>query len=163
MASAPRGADAYNGACTEQTVKGTHRAQLTAPGAPTNEQVDQEYGGDNAPGQSHAEYQPAEDHGYRVDQLPGNAAGDRGHEQDCGQEPVACLLGKVGATDDVQALAQPLGRVGDDVDRADPAAIDTTTDDQVENQNDQSIGQCRRLRQVAGHQYLQQYQGIRQG
>jgi hypothetical protein len=45
-----QGADAHQGDPTQQAIKGTHRAEMAAPGPPADEEVEQEDGNQDAPG-----------------------------------------------------------------------------------------------------------------
>ena len=136
---------------------------MTAPGAPADEEVEEEDGRQDAPGQPHTEDQAAVDHGHRVDQLPGQAAAGGCQQQDGAQQPITGLVGEPGPPLDAEPAAQPLGGIGDGVHRADPTAIDPAADQQIKDQHDGRAHRGVSGRHLATGQHLEQEQGIGQG
>ena len=90
------GTDPQQADGTDHAVEGADRAEVPAPGALADEQVEQEHRHDHRPGGADAEDQGAEHDGHRVDQLPGQGAGEYGGAEDGGENPVARRSGRNG-------------------------------------------------------------------
>ena len=103
---APDRGDAQHRALAHQTIESADRTEVPTPGASADQQVEQEYRQDQQPAESHAENQSAVQHGYRIDQLPGQGAGGQGGGQHGGENPIAGVAAETGAAPDAQLLAQ---------------------------------------------------------
>ena len=104
----------------DQAVGSTYRANASTPTAVHDEQVKEENRQYDGPGQPAAKQQAAVQHGHGIYPLPCNGACNRADDQCHSQNPVARSARQMRTSADTQEWAQPGGKVGDRVDRANP-------------------------------------------
>ena len=146
----------------ERAVEGADGTQVSAPAIFRDEKIKDEDRQRAGRRERQTEYERAMQRGDGIDEFPCDRPRDEGQDENADCEVVAKFRSKFGCLLDAEAATNCGGQIRDRIDRANPGAIGSPTENEIGGEHDSRADQRRRLRPVAREQRLQQYEGIGQ-